>query len=105
MNSRRPRVQGLLVWGKRRLRLNTLLRVISLLAMPVLLLAQRPWQQITVPTVSEAAANFRTPPREYGAIRWLTNGGELTRERIVQELDQLVANGVYVVNLGPARGM
>jgi hypothetical protein len=67
--------------------------------------AQRPWQQITVPSVSEAAANFRTPPREYGAIHWAIWGDQLTQARIVQEFDQLVANGVYVVNLGPARGM
>ena len=83
--------------------MNTLLKVISLFAMPVLLLAQRPWQQITVPTVSEAAANFRTPPREYGAIRWLTNGGELTRERIVSDLDQTMAAGVFVANIGWGR--
>ena len=31
--------------------------------------AQRPWQQITVPSVREAAANFKTPPHEYGAIQ------------------------------------
>ena len=69
------------------------------------LLAQRPWQQITVPSLNEAAAAFRTPPREYGAIHWAIWGGELTQARIVQEFDQLVANGVYVVNFGPARGM
>jgi hypothetical protein len=63
-------------------------------------MAQRPWQQITVPPVREAAANFKTPPREYGAIRWLTNGGEITRARIVSELDQSLANGVFVVNVG-----
>jgi hypothetical protein len=62
--------------------------------------AQRPWQQITVPPVREAAANFKTPPREYGAIRWLTNGGELTQARIVSELDEALANGVFVVNVG-----
>ena len=64
------------------------------------LMAQRPWQQITVPPVREAAANFKTPPREYGAIRWLTNGGEITQARIVAELDQALANGVFVVNVG-----
>jgi hypothetical protein len=63
-------------------------------------MAQRPWQQITVPPVREAAANFKTPPREYGAIRWLTNGGEITRARIVSDLDQCLANGVFVVNIG-----
>ena len=69
------------------------------------LLAQRPWQRITVPSVREAAANFKTPPREYGAIHWAIWGGELTKERIVQEFDALAANGVYVVNFGPAQRM
>jgi hypothetical protein len=75
------------------------------LMMPLVLSAQAPWQQITVPSLREAAANFRTPPREYGAIHWAIWGGELTRERIVQEFDTLVTNGLLVVNLGPARGM
>jgi len=56
--------------------------------------AQRPWQRIAVPSISEAAANFHTPPREYGAIHWAIWGNELTRARIVQEFDQLIANGV-----------
>jgi len=43
------------------------LAIIPLLA--AVLPAQRPWQQITVPSVREAAANFKTPPREYGAIQ------------------------------------
>ena len=68
-------------------------------------MAQGPWQQLTMPTVSEAAANFRYPPHEYGAIHWAIWGGALTRERIVQEFDSLVANSIYVVNFGPARGM
>jgi hypothetical protein len=80
------------------------MKVTPKLAIPLLcaltLMAQRPWQQITVPPVREAAANFKTPPREYGAIRWLTNGGEITRARIVSELDQSLANGVFVVNVG-----
>ena len=69
------------------------------------LLAQRPWQQITVPSVRDAAANFKTPPREYGAIHWAIWGGELTRERIVSEFDSLVTNGVYIVNFGPSQHM
>jgi hypothetical protein len=71
----------------------------------VALLAQRPWQQITVPPVGEAAANFKTPPREYGAIHWAIWGGELTKERIVSELDALAANGVYIINFGPSQHM
>jgi len=41
--------------------------------------AQRPWQQITVPPVREAAANFKTPPREYEpslAHEWRESPGE-----------------------------
>jgi hypothetical protein len=30
--------------------------------------AARPWQQVTVPSTSEVAANFKSPPHEYGAI-------------------------------------
>ena len=71
----------------------------------IALLAQRPWQQITVPSVGDAAANFKTPPREYGAIHWAIWGGELTKERIVSELDALVANGVYIINFGPSQHM
>jgi hypothetical protein len=80
-------------------------QVLLPLMLPLAAPALRPWQQITVPSLREAAANFRTPPREYGAIHWAIWGGELSRERIVQEFDTLAANGVFVVNLGPARGM
>jgi hypothetical protein len=68
-------------------------------------MAQGPWQQLTMPTVSQVSANFRNAPHEYGAIHWAIWGGPLTRERIVQEFDSLVANSIYVVNFGPARGM
>jgi len=81
------------------------IRFALLLLVSFAALAQRPWQQMTAPTVRDVAANFRFPPREYGAIHWAIWGGELTKERIVQEFDSLYANGVYVVNFGPARGM
>jgi hypothetical protein len=85
--------------------MNTKSRFLIPLLMPLALGAQRPWQQIAVPAVREAAANFRTPPREYGAIHWAIWGDELSQARIVREFDQLVASGIYVVNLAPARGM
>ena len=70
--------------------------------------AQRPWQQITVPSVREAAANFKTPPREYGAIQpfmgWNGPDAKERMARIVQDLDRLAANGVFVVNMSPGRG-
>src|ERR1019366_2230204 len=68
-------------------------------------MAQRPWQQMTAPTVRDVAPNFRFPPPEYGAIHWAFWGGELTKERIVQECYSLYANGSHVVRCVPARGI
>jgi len=69
--------------------------------------AQRPWQEITVPSVSEAAANFKAPPREYGAIQpfasWNGADPQEVRTRIVRDFDRLAANGIFVVNLSPGR--
>src|SRR6202050_2036704 len=75
------------------------------LGLPLTLPAQRPWQQITVPTTREVAANFVAPPREDGAIHWAIWGGQLTQNRITSEFDALTKEGMYVVNFGPARGM
>jgi hypothetical protein len=70
--------------------------------------AQRPWQQITVPSLREAAANFKAPPHEYGALQPFTswNGSDPAeiRSRIVRDLDRMVANGLYMFNLSPGRG-
>jgi hypothetical protein len=71
-------------------------------------MAQRPWQQITVPSVRDVAANFKTPPHEYGAIQpfasWNGSDPKEVRERIVRDFDRLAANGIFVVNLSPGRG-
>ena len=70
--------------------------------------AQRPWQQITVPSIGDVAANFKTPPHEYGAIQpfmgWNGPDANDRMARIVQDLDRLSANGVFVVNMSPGRG-
>lgn len=80
--------------------------LVSLLA--AALPAQRPWQEITVPSVRDVAANFKTPPHEYGAIQpfasWNGTDPKEVRERIVRDFDRLAANGVFVVNLSPGRG-
>src|ERR1022692_2652150 len=72
------------------------------------LLAQRPWQQITVPPLREVAANFKAPPHEYGAIQpfasWNGPDASERKARIVQDLDRLAANGVFVINMSPGRG-
>jgi hypothetical protein len=67
--------------------------------------AQRPWQQIVVPPLREVAANFKTPPREYGAIQpWIGWNGPHARESIVQDFDRMAANGIFVANISVARG-
>jgi len=72
---------------------------------PLGLLAQKPWQQVTTPSVREVAASFRTPPPDFGVLHWAIWGGELTKARIVRELDELHANGVPAIIIGPARGL
>lgn len=79
---------------------------------------QRPWQQVIVPSTHEVAANFKAPPREYGAIQpfqsWNgANAGQRlpgipydaaeVRARIVRDLDRLSANGIFIINLSPGR--
>jgi hypothetical protein len=67
--------------------------------------AQPPWQRIAVPPVDEVAANFKTPPREYGAIQpWIGWNGAHARESIVQDFDRMAANGIFVANISVARG-
>jgi hypothetical protein len=84
--------------------------VFKILLFPLLttaMLAQRPWQEITVPSVAEAAANFKAPPREYGAIQpfasWNGADPQEVRARIVRDFDRLSANGIFIVNLSPGR--
>jgi len=83
------------------------LALVPLLA--AVLPAQRPWQQITVPSARDVAANFRTPPHEFGAIQpfmsWNGPDAKDRRARIVDDLDRLMADGVFMVNVSPGRGV
>ena len=67
----------------------------------------RPWQVITVPSTAEVAANFVSPPREYGAMQQFQswNGADQAdvRRRISFDLDQMEANGIFMINLSPGR--
>jgi hypothetical protein len=69
--------------------------------------AQRPWQEITVPTVGQAAANFKAPPHEYGAISpftgWDGPDPVALKQRITADLDRMSANGMFVFNLASGR--
>ena len=82
----------------------------ALLLLPFLapaMQAQRPWQEVTVPSVGEVAANFKAPPHEYGAIQpfasWNGADPQEVRSRIVRDFDRLSANGIFIVNLSPGR--
>jgi hypothetical protein len=67
----------------------------------------RPWQQITFPSTREVAANFKAPPREYGAIQpfqsWNGTDPAEVRQRISRDLDRMAANGIFIINLSPGR--
>src|SRR5579885_1232203 len=88
--------------------MRTLIRGLTSLFFAVALLAQRPWQQMTNPTVREVAAEFQAPHHEYGEITPFTswNGPDAKERmsRIVEDLDRLAANGVFMVNVSPGRG-
>ncbi len=72
-----------------------------LVVLPSSLVAQGPWQEITMPTVREAAASFPKPPREYGAIHWAL-GFPPSAERIRADIEHIEANGAsgYMINSG-----
>ena len=67
---------------------------------PLLANAAPPWQEITVPSVGDAAQAFPTPPQEFGAIHWAIWGGQQTKERILTDITNIHANGgcVYMIN-------
>ncbi len=71
-----------------------------LLLAPLVASAAQPWQQITMPTVAEAAAAFPKPPSEYGAIHWAIWGAGQTPERVRADIDRIHAAGgtVYMIN-------
>ena len=82
------------------------LALIPLLA--AVLQAQRPWQQVTFPSLRDVAANFREPPHYFGAIQpfmgWNGPDANERKARIVEDLDRLAASGVFMVNMSPGRG-
>jgi hypothetical protein len=67
---------------------------------PLVCSAAQPWQEITMPTVAEAAQTFADPPRQYGAIHWAIWGGPQTKEHILTDIQNIYANGggVYMIN-------
>ncbi len=62
--------------------------------------AAQPFQEITTPTVADAAAAFAQPPKEYSAIHWAIWGGPQTKERILADIENIYASGggAYMIN-------
>ena len=67
--------------------------------------AQNLWQQVTVPSVREAASSFAKPPSAYGAIHWAIWGGQQSKEKIVKDIEQIHANGGTVYMINNSRGL
>jgi hypothetical protein len=68
---------------------------------PIAAFAAQPWQEIVVPTVSQTAASFAKPPKEYGAIYWAL-GFPPPKERILSDIKWVDAHGGsgYMINSG-----
>jgi len=87
--------------------LNILLLVLVLVILwhNSVLSAERPWPQISNPTVAEVASNFKTPPPEYSMTFYWGWDGPVTEEVITRDLDTFKANGVRAVTLEPGYDM
>ena len=85
--------------------MNSVLRLALLAAFSLTLRAAQPWREITMPTVAEAAAAFPKPPREYGTIHWAIWGGQVTKERILSDIEHMEANGAYIIMINNSRGL
>ena len=86
------------------------MRILFCTLVPILFLnaawaADRPWQEITVPGAAEVAANFRTPPPEYGMVLWWGWDGPMNEEVIIRDLDTIKARGFPAVMIEAGYGM
>ncbi len=61
--------------------------------------ADRPWQQISDPTVEQVLAGFKEPPPEYSITFYWGWDGPVTEEVISRDLDNYKANNVRCVTI------
>ena len=85
-------------------------RTLCLLMLPALFCnaanaQDRLWQQITDPSAGEVAANFLTPPVEYGLTQWWGWDGPMDETVIKRDLDAFKARGVKIVTIEPGYDM
>lgn len=64
----------------------------------------QPWQKITNPTATEAAAIFRNPPPDYSAQFTWGWSGPVTPEVIARDLDDIKSLGVHAAIIEPKSG-
>lgn len=79
--------------------------VLPALFLSATLAAERPWREITVPSVAEVAADFPAPPPESGMVLWWGWDGPVTEEVIIRDLDAIKALGFPSVMLEAGYGM
>lgn len=65
----------------------------------------RPWQKVSVPTVSEAADKFASPPPEYSLTMWWFWNGDMTESNIRRDLAELKSRGIRSVMIWPYVGL
>lgn len=65
----------------------------------------RPWQHLTLLSAAEIAAQFASPPPEYGLILWWGWTGHMTEAVIRQDLDDIAARGVRCVMIEAGYGL
>lgn len=82
-----------------------LLQFICCAALSHPLHAAQTWREVTVPTVAEAAASFARPPMENRAIHWAFWGSQMSRERILGDIERVHANGGGVYMINNSRGL
>lgn len=67
--------------------------------------AQQPWQQLQSPTAAQVAAQWKTPPPEYGPEPYYGLGGSISIAQVERDLDTLRGLGFQAVTVQAGYGM
>jgi hypothetical protein len=68
-------------------------------------MSQQPWQQMQSPTAAEVAAQWKSPPPEYGPEPYYGLNGNVTLEQVRRDLDTLHGLGFQAVTVQAGFGM
>ena len=86
-------------------RLIVLFSVLFFEALSVGWAVERPWQEISEPTVGEVSANFASPRSEYALTVWWGWDGPVTEAVIIRDLDMMKERGIRSVLIEAGYGM